>query len=157
MRNPLRLVVLLSALLLLPSSLAADTGPVVALRAFFTAVSGKDYAAAWAGFTHKSQDRIAEVVAKSEKMSVTDVRKLFDTNDKRIRDGFWESFRTSSNSDTFLQVAMSPGAGSGSSDGSVLITAPNGNVITMLMYRENGGWKVGWMETFFSNKDPAVQ
>lgn len=156
MRNALRHVLLITTLLVSAHAFAADTGPVIALRAFFTSVSQKDYAIAWATLSRKSQEGIVNSVADGEHMAAPDVRKLFDTNDPSIDAGFWESFRQSSQSETFLQVAMVPGGSSNGSDGSAVITLANGGTVTMQMYREAGSWKVGWMETFFpSNKVPS--
>jgi len=148
---------LLSAVLLVSGSLsAADMGPVVALRAFFTEVAGQNYAPAWSAFTRRSQDGIVASVAGSEHMTPADVRKLFDADDQRIRAGFWDSFKNSSQAATFVEVAMAPGGALNGSDDSVVMTLPNGNTVALQMFREGGVWKVGWMETFFpDNKVPV--
>ena len=156
MKPMFRWMMVILALLAAAPSLAADTGPVVALRTFFTDVTNQDYAPAWAAFTRRSQDGIVNSVASSEHRTPADVRKLFDTNDASIRAGFWESFRNSTQAATFVAVAMAPGGARNGSDDSVVMTLPNGNSATLLMYKEGGAWKVGWMETFFpDNKVPG--
>jgi len=156
MQKTLRQALLITALLVSAPAFTADTGPVIALRAFFTAVTQKDYATAWATLSRKSQEGIVDSVADGEHMASPDVRKLFDTNDPSIDAGFWESFRQSSQAETFLQVAMAPGGARNGSDDSVVITMANGNTVALQMYQEGSAWKVGWMETFFpSNKVPS--
>ena len=156
MKTLLRQALLVAVLLLPVSAPAADAGPVVALRTFFTEVTNGDYAAAWAAFTRRSQDGIVQSVAGSEHMTSADVRKLFDTNDPSIRAGFWDSFRNSSQSATFVEAAMAPGRSLNGSGDSVVMTLTNGNTATLQMYREGKVWKVGWMETFFpDNKVPV--
>ncbi|MGE5624287.1 MAG: hypothetical protein ACM3ZT_01940 [Bacillota bacterium] len=148
MKITLRSLILLAALLV-SGAAVADTGEVDALRGFFNAVSSKNYAAAWSAFTRHTQDLVVQNVADSEKMSVQDVRKLFDTNDESIQAGFWESFRQSSQSPVIAGLPMSAAGKQLDADGSVSISFTNGNQVTVLMYQEGGGWKVGWMETFF--------
>jgi len=156
MKTMLRHVLLICVLSVSAPVFAADSATVVALRTFFTNVTNKDYAAAWAGFTRRSQDGIVNSVADSEHMAAADVRKLFDTNDQSIQAGFWDSFRNSSQSATFVEVAMAPGGTLNGSDDSVVMTLANGNTVSLQMFREGGVWKVGWMETFFpSNKVPT--
>lgn len=151
MKTLLRFVFLPAALLALaPVTLAdTDTGPVQALRAFFTAVSNSHYDAAWALFSKHTQDGIVSSVADDEKMDPAEVRRLFETNDQSIQDGFWDSFHKSSSAETFVSVQMDSTGPSKDAPGSVLVTLPNGNSVTLLMYRERGSWKVGWFETFF--------
>lgn len=156
MKTLLRHALLICVLSVATPVFAADGGPVVALRTFFTDVTKQDYAAAWAAFTRRSQDGIVNLVADSDHMTAAEVRKLFDSNDQRIQAGFWESFRNSSQSATFVEVAMAPGGALNGSDDSVVMTLANGNTVSLQMFREGGVWKVGWMETFFpSNKAPT--
>ena len=153
-------VLLLSSLLVFPLSAPADAdpGPVIALRAFFTAVVNGDDKTAWNLFTRHTQDGVVKSVAESEKMDPKELRSMFDTADQRLHDGFWASFHSSSQAESFVSVQMDSSGPSKDAPGSVLISLPNGNTITMLMYREGGAWKVGWFETFFpSGSLPAGQ
>src|SRR5579859_2354317 len=109
MKMPLRRALLVSALLLPLPAFAADTGPVAALRSFFTDVTKSDYADAWAAFTSRSKQGIVNSVADSEHLDPTKVRKLFDTNDPSIQAGFWENFKNSSQSGKFVEFAMATG------------------------------------------------
>lgn len=154
MKRILYSLALLSLLALAPLASAdtnADTGPVIALRAFFTAVVKDDAGASWVLFTRRTQDGVVKSVADSEHMDPAAVRRLFDTADLSIRDGFWKSFHQSSQAESFIGVQMSSQGPANGADGSVLITMPNGNQATVLMFREGGAWKVGWFETFFPN------
>jgi hypothetical protein len=126
---------------------AQDAQSAVALRAFFAAVAAKDYATAWSAFSAKTQGWVAQSIADSANMTAAEVRKLLDANDDRVQRGFWDSFRTSSKPERFAQVAMNPGIAPGG-DGAVQLTV-DGQQMTVLMSKEAGGWKVGWMETFF--------
>jgi len=149
---------LLSLLLVFPLTAPADAGPVIVLRAFFTAVVNGDDKTAWSLFTRHTQDGVVKSVADSEKMDVTELRAMFDSADQRLHDGFWASFRSSSQAESFVSVQMNSTGPSKDAPGSVLITFPNGNTVSMLMYREGGAWKVGWFETFFpSGALPAGQ
>jgi len=143
---------LLACLLLvlpLASSADADAGPVIALRAFFTAVVNGDDKGAWGLFSRHTKDGIVKSVADSEHMDKAEVRKLFDSAAPQLHEGFWASFHSSSQAETFVSVQMDSTGPSKDAPGSVLITMPNGSSVTMLMYREGGAWKVGWFETFF--------
>lgn len=159
MKTLLRSLFLLSALSTFAPAFATDTdsAPASALRGFFTAVANKDYASAWAAFTRHSQEGIVKATADSEHMDIDEVRKLFITNDQSIRDGFWESFRQSSQAEKFINLAMASGGRQADADDSVVITLPNHNSATLLMYYEDGAWKVGWMETFFPGNKIPVQ
>jgi hypothetical protein len=133
---------------------AQEAAPVVVLRGFFVAVAAKDYAPAWSAFSAKTQGWVAQSIAGSANMTAAEVRKLLDSNDDRVQRGFWDSFRESSKPELFTQLAMSPAAAAGA-DGAVKLTV-NGQQMTFLMYQEAGGWKLGWMETFFpGGKLPA--
>lgn len=127
---------------------AQDAQAVVALRAFFASVAAKDYAPAWSAFTSKTQNWVAQSIADSANMPVAEVRKLLDTNDDRVQRGFWDSFRDSSKPEAFLQTAMTLGTAPGG-DAAVKVSGANVKDMAILMYKEAGGWKVGWMETFF--------
>jgi len=143
---------LLSLLLVFPLTAPADAdpGPVIALRAFFTAVVNGDDKTAWNLFTRHTQDGVVKSVADSEKMDPVELRAMFGSADQRLHDGFWASFHKSSQAETFLAVQMDSTGPSKDAPGSVLITYPNNaGTVTMLMYREGGAWKVGWFETFF--------
>jgi hypothetical protein len=158
MHKVLRLAVVLVALTAASPWRAAgaqDAGMVDALRAFFAAVAAKDYATAWSGFSAKTQTLVAQNIAASANLTAADVRKLLDANDDRIQRGFWDSFRGSSKPERFGQVTMTPGIVP-LADGAVKLTV-NGQDMTFLMYKEAGGWKVGWMETFFPAGLPAKQ
>jgi hypothetical protein len=155
----LRLAVLLLSLVAVASpwhaAVAQDAGTVLVLRGFFAAVAARDYATAWAAFSAKTQNWVAQGIAESAQMTVGEVRKLLDSNDERVQRGFWESFRESSKPEVLTQLGMTPATAPGA-DGAVRVTGANVKEMVILMYKEAGGWKVGWMETFFpTGKLPA--
>jgi hypothetical protein len=148
----MRLAVALLALAAVASSWRAagaqDAQAVVALRGFFVSVAAKDYAPAWSAFSAKTQAWVAQSIAESASMPVAEVRSLLDANDDRVQRGFWDSFRESSKPDVFTGMAMTPAAAPGA-DAAVKVNGANVKDMTILMYKEAGRWKVGWMETFF--------
>ena len=146
MNKPVRLAVVLFALVAAASPWSAagaqDAQAVVALRGFFVSVAAQDYAPAWSALSAKSQGWIANAIADSAH------RKLLDDNDSSVQRGFWDSFRESSKPEVFTQMAMTPAAAPGA-DADVTVSGANVKDMVILMYKEAGGWKVGWMETFF--------
>ena len=161
LRSTLRSLAFTAALLAMAPVTADEpsSAPVIALRTFFNAVAGEDYASAWKGFTRKSQQVIIQSIADSEKMSATDVEQLFSTNAQSIQAGFWTNFRQSSQADTLVGLAMRSAGPQRGAEGSVEITLSDGRVATLLMYKEGRKWKVGWTETFFPSGaiSPAAQ
>jgi hypothetical protein len=135
---------------------AQDAQAVVALRAFFVAVAAKDYATAWSAFSAKTQGLVAQSIADSANMTAADVSQLLDSNDDRVQRGFWNSFRESAKPDVFAQLAMTPVAAPGAGS-AVRVNGANVKEMTFLMYKEAGGWKVGWMESFFPKGVPPAK
>ncbi len=138
----------LLVLLILVSCLVAPAqaqDPAHAVKAFFQAVSARDYGQAWGLLSSASQNRIVTMVARDEEMSTEAVRRLFETRDPSICAGFWDPFRTSSHSEVLAGRTFTSGQVAGNR-GSVRMEGNNEqNFVTVL---EEGSWRFGLMETF---------
>lgn len=136
----------LALFLALPSVAAEPAGgsPAGAVKGFFGAVAAKDYLKAWGLLSDTSKTTICEMIAKDENMKASDVRTLFDTNDPRIQNGFWDSFRQSSKSDVLAGSTYTSGAVNGTKASVTM----EGNTTVFHTFKENGRWKFGLMETF---------
>lgn len=136
----------LGLFLALPATAAepAGGGPAGAVKGFFGAVAAKEYAKAWGYLSNASKTQICDMIAKDEKMQVTEVRALFDSNDPRIQNGFWDSFRQSSKSDVLADSHYTTGAVTGNRADVKM----DGNNTVFHTFKENGKWKFGLMETF---------
>lgn len=122
-----------------------NAAPNLVTQQWVRAVVGKDYATAWALLSAHSQDAIVTSIASDEKMDANDVRALFEKNDPRIVSGFWTSFRHAAKA--LRQLTDVPATVS-SNDGTLAIVQFNGYPKQWKCFRENGAWKVGYMETF---------
>lgn len=141
-------------LLLLLAPAWADTSPQAAVdvvKDFYHAVDAQDYPKAWSLLTEASKVRIVSMVADEAKMSVAEVRALFDGNAQEVRDGFWASFREGDQVKLVLSLNLQY---SGQKDGFHVISATmpaekggNGQSLEILIKDENGP-KFGIAETF---------
>jgi hypothetical protein len=89
---------------------AADTAAFAsAPKQFFQAIVAKDYATAWGLLSEKTKKSLVATSAKEAKMSDEEMRKLFDTNDPAIQNGFWSAFRGSCKADVFVGFSYTYG------------------------------------------------
>lgn len=112
------------------------------------AVADQDYSTAWALLTVKSQDYIVNAVANDQKLDPAEVRVLFDRTDPSIVAGFWTSFRKSA---SLLPKLAGANPSVVSSHGDVAIVQFYGYNQQWMCFREAGGWRVGFIETFHPN------
>lgn len=147
--TPLRLLaaLLLCLLVAVPAEATrtAASDPAQAVKGFFQAVAGKNYAQAWALLSRSSQDQIVTMIARDEKMEPAAVRSLFERTDPAICNGFWESFRNSSSSDVLAQGTFKTTQNAGNR--ATVELANNANA-RFLAFLENGSWRFGLLETF---------
>jgi hypothetical protein len=138
------LLVLITLISCLVAPAQAQKDPAQAVKAFFQAVSARDYGRAWNLLSSTSQNRIVNMVANDEKMSTEAVRRLFETHDPSICTGFWDSFRASSHSEILAGRTFITGQVVGNR-GSVRMQENNEqNFVTVL---EKGSWRFGMMES----------
>lgn len=76
---------------------------------FFQAIVAKDYATAWGLLSEKSKKSLVATSAKEAEISDDEMRKLFDSNDPAIQNGFWEAFRGSCKADVFIGFSYTYG------------------------------------------------
>lgn len=129
---------------------AADTAAFAsAPKQFFQAIVAKDYATAWGLLSEKTKLSLVATSAKEAKMSDAEMRKLFDTNDPAIQNGFWEAFRGSCKADVFVGFSYTYGR----QDGNMHIVqlrrpgADTDKPLELQVYDE-GGPKFGMAESF---------
>ncbi|MGE0495179.1 MAG: hypothetical protein AB7S38_38595 [Vulcanimicrobiota bacterium] len=138
---------LVLTLFLAASATAQEGKPSGAVQAFWAAVSSKNYAGSWSLLSKHSQDTIITRVAKDEKMDVTKVRKMFESNSPQTQRGFWDSFRTSSKADVFAQGKFKT-VSSNNKSAQVTMDGVDPSKLTFKVFREGQTWKVGLIETF---------
>ena len=119
--------------------------PAQAVKGFFQAVDGQDYAQAWGLLSSQSRTTLVNLIARDEKMEPEAVLRLFETNAPDIRAGFWESFRNSSGASVLAA-------------GTFTTVETNGNRARVQMqgreqvpfqaFLEQGSWRFGLVETF---------
>lgn len=112
------------------------------------AVVDQEYSTAWALLTARSQDYIVNQVASDEKLDPAEVRALFNRTDQSVVSGFWTSFRKSGSA---LLSLATVNASVVSSDGDTAVVAFSGYTKQWKCYREAGGWRVGFVETFIAS------
>lgn len=136
----------LGLLLALPAVAADPVGgsPAGAVKGFFGAVAAREYSKAWGLLSNASKTQICDMIAKDENMKAADVRAMFDGSDPRIEKGFWDSFRESSKADVLASSLYTAGAVRGNRADVKM----DGNETVFHVFKENGKWKFGLMETF---------
>lgn len=142
----LRIVAILALLVLstIPSRAAGGATPAGAVKAFFEAVAARQYATAWGYLTQDSKRLICEDLAKAQEVDASDIRALFDRNDPRVQSGFWEPFRQETRSDVMAACTYMARAVNGNRAQVGVL----GHDAVFLVFKENGKWKFGLMETF---------
>lgn len=124
----------------------AQGSPDAAAKGFFSSVATKNYSNAWHLMSEQSQNWLINIIAKQAKVEPAQVKVLFDSNDPSLQDGFWEEFRKSSKSEDLVKLGTFETVEATETDARVNMTI-NGSVKTLLMKNE-GGWKLGYQETF---------
>ncbi len=118
--------------------------PAQAVKGFFQAVVGGDYARAWNLLSSRSQDRIVAAIAQDERLDPNAVRQLFETNDPAIREGFWAGFRSTSRSEVLADKTFTTLSVAGN-QATVRLVGHEGNFLAV---QERGAWRFGLIETF---------
>lgn len=136
----------LALLLALPATATEPLGggPASAVKGFFHAVAQKQYGAAWKLLSESSKATICQSIARDEKMDAGEVRRLFESNDVSIQNGFWESFRVNSKCEVLAGSVFQSGA----VDGNRADVTVRGASAVFRAVREQGSWRFGLMETF---------
>lgn len=135
------------ALLAGAPALAESDEPAHAVKGFFGAVSGRDYALAWRLLSTGSRDELVRLVARDENMSQEAVRNLFERDAASVRTGFWDPFRAQSRCEKLAPHEFRTRV----SRGNMAWVEIPGSATRFRAFRENGGWRFGLMETFPAN------
>ncbi|CAN0275929.1 unnamed protein product [Phaeothamnion confervicola] len=146
MRLISRILAALLLLLLCALGAFAQSSPDAAAKGFFSAVATKSYANAWHLMSAQSQNWLIGIIAKQAQVEPAQIKVLFDVNDPKLQDGFWEEFRKSSKSEDLVKLGTFETVEATETDAKVNMTI-NGSTKTLLMKNE-GGWKLGYQETF---------
>ncbi len=127
-----------------------DRGAIAKVpQQFFKAIVAKEYAVAWGLLTETTKTRLVQTSAKEAKMSEQEMRKLFDSNDTAIQQGFWTAFRGSCKAEVFVNFHYTYGRDAGTKH-IVELRRPEAErdkPIELEVYDENGP-KFGMAETF---------
>ena len=138
-----------------PPIVLPDVPANQAAHNFFKAVMDKDYALGWALLTKKSQDGFIKAVAAKAQVDEPSVAAMFADTSGQVSRGFWDSLRDAIGEKTLKLALASPARTATETDtaASVIFTqAP----VPMKMFKENGRWKFGYVETFFPKGIPKL-
>ncbi len=139
--------------------MAAINGAVSAAEATFNAMKARDYRGIWERLTAKSRETVADetlqALAKEGKGKAHREALLAD-----FRDGgpaaraYWDAFLVHFNPDTALADSRWEAAETGKGRVLVLITYKTSDrPAAVQMIREDGAWKFGLVETFWSRRE----
>ena len=158
------LPVLLFCLFLMPfaetaKAAAGETDSVlISAESLFKAMKQTNYAEIWMGLTQKSRKIIAEDVFKKTKgagqtgYSVDAVEKDFDGNGPVAKE-YWDAFLQSFNPDEVLERSTWEIGFVKKDTAEICLLHKNAeNPARLKMFKENGQWKVGLVETFWNRK-----
>jgi hypothetical protein len=165
-RNPLRLLwrVAAAASLVLLSCLPARAAspedhpavPAILDRAesFFLSMKARDYPAIFATLSAKSRETIvaetASALAKNPAPNPDELRKDFIEGGPIARD-YWDAFLRRFDPDAALEHSRWEIGSVGTERAEILLTHHGAtHPATLKMFLEDGGWKVGLVETFWS-------
>ncbi|HEY9842622.1 MAG TPA: C1 family peptidase [Candidatus Obscuribacterales bacterium] len=126
---------------------ATANGPAEAARDFFQAMYEEEYPTAWALLTEASKQGISQLVAQEAGMSVSQIRKMFDSNDDTIMEEFWPNMRDSMNIDNWVSQRYVVQTKQGNQ--ASVQAQPIG--VKMMMKLEGGHWKLGYVESFMGD------
>ncbi len=121
-------------------------------ESLFKSMKEKNYTQIWELLTTKSKNTIVEDVYKKdkEKISKKEIYKDFDTGGP-IAQAYWDGFIANFNPDTVLEHSRWK-MGPIKSDRAeiIIIYKKSENPADLKMFKEDGSWKVGLVETFWS-------
>jgi hypothetical protein len=138
---------------------AGETDSVlISAESLFKAMKQTNYAEIWMGLTQKSRKIIAEDVFKKTKgagqtgYSVDAVEKDFDGNGPIAKE-YWDAFLQSFNPDEVLERSTWEIGFVKKDTAEICLLHKNAeNPARLKMFKENGQWKVGLVETFWNRK-----
>lgn len=128
-----------------------------ALEGFFISLKEKQFADAWDTLTSKSKNTIInevykEVNKKETRVGREVIKQDFDTNGELLK-AYWTSFLQNFDPDSVLkQSVWNIGKIEKNTAVIVLQHKKSEYPAEMKLYRENGKWKVGLIETFWTRK-----
>ena len=149
----------LSSLISLPPfSQAANDGEtdtiLAAAESHFQAIKDSSYREIWALLTVKSRKTITGELSKSLKgtYSREQIAADFAIGGMLAR-SYWDRFRSTFDPDTVLEESRWEMGRQRGRKAEIIITHKNAERPAILkMYRQEGGWKVGLVETFWTRK-----
>jgi hypothetical protein len=131
------------------------SSPEGATKAFYDSVNLEKFNISWNTLSKTSQDKIVIMVAEEEKLDPKEVRQLFDTNSQAIQAGFWKSFKNSSKVDQYAPGAVYKVLKVDGSEAQIQLS----NKLVVLdskAFKEDGQWKMGYVESFMDQPAPPA-
>ncbi len=112
--------------------------------AFFKALQSRDYTKVWTLLTHHSRETIVGLLAKSWKVhSAEELARMFE-HGHSIAEIYWQQFTQNTKMQTWLEQSYQQMGQTGSE---ILVKAsPSG--VHLMVFQEQGNWKLGYIETF---------
>ena len=124
----------------------------------FKAMKTRDYQGIWKTLSAASRNTIIDETRKSiaraggNELPKEEVRRDFDEGGPIAR-GYWYGFLAHFNPDLVLEQSRWEKGSIGSDRAEILITYKKAeNPAILKLFREDGGWKVGLVETFWGRK-----
>lgn len=141
---------------------AADNEALIAeivetTERFFVSMKEKEYGTVWSLITRNSQEDIIDAVAEEmEKngtyLSEDAIRSDFD-NHGLLLNSYWNAFLNNFDPNLVLRQSKWEMGPINGDEAEVTITYRKSDLpARVLMFRENGAWKIGFTETFLTRK-----
>jgi hypothetical protein len=138
---------------------AVPTAPVAspaatALTQFWKTLADQQYQSTWHLMSMRTQQVLADAIAKDAKLSSFQVMEMFKNNDPALQAGFWTEFRRTSNAPEIVRQTTWSASPAKAGQCSVQAIVNGKATVRVKMFLEGGGWKVGYVETFMPNGLP---
>jgi len=126
-------------------------------ESFFKTMKNKNYPKIWSLLTQKSKDVIIGDIYKAEAGAGTVYLRENINNDLNnggtLSKAYWKSFLENFNPDMVLEYSKWDTGKFEKDKGEIIIKYKKAeSPATLMMFKENGSWKVGLVETFWTRK-----
>ncbi len=139
------------------ADLSFDESPLVSAKSFFQDLESRNFQTVWADLTMKSKETIVKDVIKETRRSGAPSSSERIMNDFKVGGpaavAYWKAFLDNFDPDKALRKSSWKMGKVGKNEAQVIIKYRRAEDPAVLrMFREDGGWKLGLTETFWTRK-----
>ena len=131
---------------------------IASAEGMFRAMKNRDYPAIWGVLTSVSRDTIVDDTRREtarsggKEIPKAEIRRNFDASGPVARK-YWDGFLERFDPDLALSLSLWEKGAIGADRAEILITYKTSEKPALLkLFREDGGWKVGLVESFWGRK-----